>query len=121
MRTVIVTMCLVIASHLSFGQEKSKKTPEERAEAATKRLEKDLTLTQVQRDKIYSLNLRTVQKNQEIRKKTDLTEEQKKEQLKNNNQNRRKLIMAELTDEQRKILKEKKKEKKEKKEEDDDL
>lgn len=119
MRTVILTMCLVLASHISFGQQKVKKTPEERAEIATKHLEKDITLTPVQRDKIYSINLRTAQKNQEIRKKTDLTEEQKKEQLKSSNQNRRKSVMAELTEEQKKVLKEKKKARKEKADEDD--
>ncbi len=114
MRTVIVTMCLMLASHISFGQtdKKGKKTPEQRAEMVTNALDKEVALTQVQKDKVYAINLRSAQKNQEIRKQTDLTEEQKKEKLKSNNQNRRKLVMAELTEEQRKVLKEKKKAKK---------
>jgi protein CpxP len=118
MKSIILSICLIVIGSYSFGQEKkAKKTSEERAEIATSKLEKEITLSKEQRDKIYAINLRTAQKNQEIRKKKELTEEQKKEQLKANNKNRHQSIAGELTEEQKKILKAKRKAKKEKIEE----
>ena len=124
MKTVILGICFLLVSQISSAQtdKKGKKTPEQRAEMMTNALNKEVTLTQEQKDKVYAINLRTAQKNQEIRKQTDLTEEQKKEKLKSNNQNRRKQVMAELTEDQKKVLKEKKKAKKNANlDEDDDM
>jgi periplasmic protein CpxP/Spy len=115
MKSIILSICLIVAGSYSFAQDKKmKKTHEERAEFATSKLEKEITLSKEQRDKIYAINLSTAQKNQEIHNKKELTEEQKKEQLKASNKNRYQLVVNELTQEQKKILKEKRKSKKEK-------
>lgn len=116
MRTIILSLCLLLGTQLAFGQEKTKqkKTPAERAEMLTERLDKEVTLTPAQREKIYSINLRSAEKVMKIRKDTVMTDEQRKEKLNKHRTDIKKQVMAELTDEQRRILKEKKKARKEK-------
>lgn len=121
MKKIILVLSLVFAIQSTFAQEKEQKTPEQRAEQATNHLAKEITLTQIQRDKIYAINLQAVNKKLEIRKQSSLTDEVKKEQLKQANLNRKKAIQAELTAEQIQQIKAKKKAKKEKIVEEDDL
>ena len=115
MRTIILSLCLLTVSVFSFGQEKTKqrKTPEQRAEMMTNRLDEEVKLTPEQREKIYGINLRSAEKVAKIRKDTEMTDEQRHEKLKKHRMDVKKQVMAELTDEQRKTLKEKHKEMKE--------
>ncbi|MCE3296455.1 MAG: hypothetical protein K0R65_2169 [Crocinitomicaceae bacterium] len=109
MKTIILSLCLLLGTQLAFGQEKTKqrKTPEQRAEMMTNRLSEEVKLTPEQREKIYSINLRSAEKSMKIHKEADLTDEQRKEKLQKHRRDVKKLVMAELTPEQQKTLKEK--------------
>lgn len=112
MKTIALIFGLLL-TQLSFGQTKEKKTPEQRADLLTNKLDSIVKLTSEQKSKIYNLNLETAKKNQTIAQKKDLTKEQKKEQIKANNKSRQTAVKEILTEQQRNIIKEKHKAKKE--------
>ncbi|MGV3629934.1 MAG: hypothetical protein ACO1O6_01935 [Bacteroidota bacterium] len=115
MRAIIVSLCLLVGTQFTFGQEKTKqkKTPEQRAEMMTNRLSDEVSLTPAQREKIYNINLRSTQKVMKIRKDTVMTDQQRQEKLKRHRMDIKKQVMAELTPEQRQTLKDKHKARKE--------
>ena len=110
MRAIILSICLLIGTQVALGQEKTKKTPEEKAKMQTGRLGKEITLNPDQQDKIYAINLEACQKIGNTRKNVQLTDDQKKEMVKTINMGRRKQVMEQLTAEQKETLKAKKKE-----------
>ena len=69
MKKAFLSIAILLATLYVFGQsnERSSKTPEERAEMATERLEEALELTEEQTEEIFQINLEAAKKASEVR------------------------------------------------------
>ena len=102
---------LLIGAALFFGtttvsaQEKTKKTPQERAEMHTTRMANALELTADQRAKVAELNLGVALKNDAIRNDANMSKELKQQSIKGNNDARIAQLKYILNEEQyKKVL-----------------
>ena len=59
---------------LSHAQERTPKSPEERAKAVTKKLDKNLSLSEEQKEKVYQINLETAKQNDDLRNQVKIKE-----------------------------------------------
>jgi protein CpxP len=70
-KLIFTTLCLVCMMTMSFAQktdDKSRKTPQEKAQHATDELSKKLSLTADQKSKIYAINLESSTKTKDAKK-----------------------------------------------------
>jgi uncharacterized protein YggL (DUF469 family) len=81
--------------------ERGEMTPEQMATRRTEFLDKKLTLSEIQKNKIYEINLNVNNKNKAVRDNAELSQQFKKDALKGNNESREYLIRETLTDEQK--------------------
>jgi hypothetical protein len=99
MRKLILIIVLFVAlAGTTFAQ---KKTVEERATAATEKMEKDLALTADQKTKIYTANLERFKTQDEMRSTLPEGEKPTPEQIRPINQKYAKVLKETLTDEQK--------------------
>jgi periplasmic protein CpxP/Spy len=89
-----------LAASLTFGQEKTKLTPEQRADRKTEHMAKQLSLTPEQTNKVSVLNRGIAQKNESIRSNPRMTAEQKQAALKANKEHHETSLKSILTAEQ---------------------
>jgi hypothetical protein len=89
-----------LVAGLSFSQEKTKMTPEQRADKKTEHMAKQLSLTPEQTNKVSVLNRGIAQKNESIRSNPKMTAEQKQAALKANKQHHEASLKSILTAEQ---------------------
>lgn len=101
MKLIIAFVCLFAGVQLASAQEKTAKTPEERAALYTEQLTKELALDKDQQEKISSINLRTAQKNDALKNNQAIPPEKQKELIKKNNNLRADQIKTVLTEEQK--------------------
>ncbi len=100
LNVLLVGIALFAGLSSASAQEKSKKTPEQRAELHTERLTKELGLSADQRTKIAEFNLGVALKNESIRNNSNIPQETKISSLKSNNEARKMMIKTILTEEQ---------------------
>lgn len=81
--------------------ERGELTPEQLAARRTEYLNKQLTLSEDQKNKIYEINLLVNNKNKVVREDKSTTAEFKRDSLKGNNESREYLIRETLTEEQK--------------------
>jgi uncharacterized membrane protein len=99
MRKLILSIVLFVAlAGTTFAQ---KKTVEERATAATEKMEKDLALTADQKTKVYTANLERFKTQDEMRAALPEGEKLTPEQIRPINQKYSKVLKETLTDEQK--------------------
>lgn len=106
LNVLLVGFAIIVGSTTVSAQEKSKKSPQERAEMHTERMTKALDLTSDQRAKVAELNLGVAMKNDAIRNNTEMSKELKMESIKGNNEARKTYIKTILTEEQLKKFEE---------------
>lgn len=106
LNVLLVGVALIAGMTTATAQEKSKKTPLERAELHTERMTKALDLTSDQRAKVAELNLGIAMKNDAIRNNAEMSKELKMESIKANNEARKTNIKSILTVEQLKKFEE---------------
>jgi cell division protein FtsX len=86
-QTILVLFALIITvtllSQTSFGQEKFKKTPEERAQNRTEKLTKNLGLSDEQQKQVYSILYSHAAQVDVLRSNQDMSKEARKDQMKN--------------------------------------
>jgi hypothetical protein len=97
MKTFKIILASLLLSASAFGQ--TDKTPEERATAQTEKMKNELTLTADQVEKVKTINLGIIQKNEGIRTST-MTAEEKKAAHKMNEEARDSMMKGVLTAEQ---------------------
>ena len=100
LNVLVIGIALFVGLTSASAQEKSKKTPEQRAELHTERLTKVLGLNPDQRTKIAEFNLGVALKNESIRNNPTIPQEKKISSLKSNNEARKMMIKSVLTAEQ---------------------
>jgi protein CpxP len=100
LNVLLVGIALFAGITTASAQEKSKKTPEQRAELHTERLTKVLGLNADQRTKIAEFNLGIALKNESIRNNPNIPQEVKISSLQSNNEARKMMIKTILTEEQ---------------------
>jgi hypothetical protein len=100
LNVLLVGIALFAGITAASAQEKSKKTPEQRAELYTERLTKVLGLNADQRTKIAEFNLGIALKNESIRNNPNIPQEVKISSLQSNNEARKMMIKTILTEEQ---------------------
>ena len=87
MRKIVVVLAallfIALNSYAQPGQRGSKQTPEQRAEIQTKKMNKDLILTQTQFPKIKEINLKYAKKFGEIRRNNQGNREVMRNKMKN--------------------------------------
>jgi hypothetical protein len=99
MRKLILSIVLFVAlAGTTFAQ---KKTVEERATAATEKMEKDLALTADQKTKVYTANLDKLKAQEGMRAALAEGEKPTPEQIRPINQKYAKVLKETLTDEQK--------------------
>lgn len=103
LNVLLVGAALVLGMTTATAQEKTKKTPEQRAQMHTNKMAKELSLTDEQKEKVLVLNTGIAQKNDAIRNDANMTPELKKESLKGNREARDSHLKTILTDEQYKL------------------
>ena len=96
----LVAFGLVIGTAAMAQGRGDGKSPQERAQERTDWMAKELSLTGEQKTKVAELNLKSVEKNQAIRKDVSLSEEQKKEAWKTNRKAQKAQLKEILTAEQ---------------------
>lgn len=102
MRLIFILLLVSLATAFtskSFAQERTPKTPDERAAALTGWMKDNLQLTPEQEEPIQSVNLKYANLNEELRSNS-LSRLQKAKKLKANDQAKDKELKAILTDEQ---------------------
>lgn len=99
LKLVLFALAFTFGTTLVMAQE-TVKTAEERAAKQTEHLTNELSLTAVQQEQIYAINLGIIQKNDAIRDNSSMTSELKTESIKQNNDARKQLIKDALTPEQ---------------------
>ncbi len=67
--TILFSILVLSISYAQGQRGQEPRTPEERAQRMTNRMEKQLTLTAEQKEQIYEINLEAAQKNEELRQK----------------------------------------------------
>jgi len=97
MKSLKILLASLLLSTSVFSQ--TDKTPEERATAQTEKMKSELTLTAEQVEKVKTINLGIVQKNDNVRN-SSITEEEKKAAYKMNEDARDSMIKGTLTAEQ---------------------
>ena len=105
----LVVFGLVIGTAV-MAQEKTGKTPQERAQFKTDWMAKELSLTAEQKTQVAGLNMEAVEKNQGIRNNASLTAEQKKAAWQESRKAQKEKLKTILTAEQLAVLKAKKEE-----------
>ena len=100
LNVLLVGIALLTGITAASAQEKTKKTPEQRAELHTERLTKVLGLNDDQRAKIAEFNLGIALKNEAIRSNTNMPQDSKISYLQSNNEARKMMIKTVLTEEQ---------------------
>lgn len=106
LNVLLVGFALFAVTTTVSAQEKTKKSPQERAEMHTERMTKALDLTSNQRAKVAELNLGIAMKNDAIRNNTEMSKELKMESIKGNNDARKSYLKSILTEEQLKKFEE---------------
>ena len=100
LNVLLVGIALFAGITAASAQEKSKKTPEQRAELHTERLTKVLGLNADQRTKIAEFNLGIALKNESLRNNPNIPQDVKISSLQSNNEARKMMIKTVLTQEQ---------------------
>lgn len=100
LKVLLIGLALVVGTSTVSAQEKTKKTPQERAEMHTARMANALELTADQRAKVAELNLGIAMKNDAIRNDANMSKEQKQESIKGNNEARMAQLKNILNEEQ---------------------
>jgi hypothetical protein len=100
LKVLLVGIALFAGITAASAQEKSKKTPEQRAELHTERLTNVLGLNADQRTKIAEFNLGIALKNESLRNNPNIPEDVKISSLQSNNEARKMMIKTVLTEEQ---------------------
>ena len=100
LKVLLVGIALFTGITAASAQEKSKKTPEQRAEMHTERLTKVLVLNADQRTKIAEFNLGIALKNESLRNNPNIPQDVKISSLQSNNEARKMMIKTVLTEEQ---------------------
>ena len=100
LKVLLVGIALFAGITAASAQEKSKKTPEQRAEMHTERLTKVLVLNADQRTKIAEFNLGIALKNESLRNNPNIPQDVKISSLQSNNEARKMMIKTVLTEEQ---------------------
>ncbi|MBE2217446.1 MAG: hypothetical protein IAE90_04530 [Ignavibacteria bacterium] len=75
-------LAAILISHSSFGQEKFKKTPEERAQHKTEKMTKHLSLTDDQQKQVYDILYSQATQMSALKENKDLTKDSRREQMK---------------------------------------
>jgi Spy/CpxP family protein refolding chaperone len=75
-------LAVILISQSSFGQEKFKKTPEERAQHKTDKMTKHLSLTDDQQKQVYDILYNQATQMDALRGNQEMTKEARKEQKK---------------------------------------
>ena len=75
-------LAAILISQSSFGQEKFKKTPEERAQHKTDKITKHLSLTDDQQKQVYDILYNQATQMDALRGNQEMTKEARKEQKK---------------------------------------
>ncbi len=97
MKSLKILLASLLLSTSVFSQ--TDKTPEERATAQTEKMKSELTLTAEQVEKVKTINLGIVQKNDNVRN-SSMTAEEKKAAYKMNEDARDSMMKGALTAEQ---------------------
>ena len=100
LNVLLVGIALFAGITAASAQEKTKKTPEQRAELHTERLTKVLGLNADQRTKIAEFNLGIALKNESLRNNPNIPQDVKISSLQSNNEARKMMIKTVLTQEQ---------------------
>jgi|GEM_PF-338971 hypothetical protein len=100
LKVLLVGIALFAGITAASAQEKSKKTPEQRAELHTERLTNVLGLNADQRTKIAEFNLGIALKNESLRNNPNIPQDVKISSLQSNNEARKMMIKTVLTEEQ---------------------
>jgi len=98
--------------HEAKNTDKPEKTPEQRAEAQTKKMTEELNLTEDQQKQVMELNLKVEHKIQAIKNDDSMSDEKKKKFIAGNKKDKRNALSAILTADQMEILNAKKDKKK---------
>ena len=83
MKRIVLTLAIAfigLTASYAQTQGKQKMTPEQKAEKSTAKLEKELSLTADQKQKIYTVELDKYKKNEELHKQTSADRKAKKDQ-----------------------------------------
>lgn len=110
MRSIFILLCVSLATAFtskSFAQERTPKTPDERATVLTDWMKSNLQLTPEQEALVQSVNLKYANLNEQLRGNS-LSRLQKAKKLKANDQAKDKELKAILTDEQFELYQSKK-------------
>jgi len=98
--------------HEAKNTDKPEKTPEQRAEAQTKKMTEELNLTEDQQKQVMELNLKVEHKIQAIKNDDSMSDEKKKKFIAGKKKDKRNALSAILTADQMEILNAKKDKKK---------
>lgn len=110
MRSIFILLCVVLttaSTSRSFAQERTPKTPDERATALTDWMKSNLQLKPEQEEPTQSVNLKYANLNEELRG-NNLSRLQKAKKLKANDKAKDKELKDILTEEQFKLYQAKK-------------
>lgn len=115
MKKIFLTFAIALMGFTATYAQQSKKqqlTPEQRAEKSTAKLEKELSLTADQKQKVYAIELNKFKQNQEWHQKAKAERDQKKDMamkgMKENREQLNKVLTAEQQSKLETIHKEKK-------------
>ena len=87
----------IFISVTSFAQDKKSKTPEQKAQKLTEKMQTDLSLSAEQTDQIASINLGIAQKNHSVKMNETMSVEDKKVARKENQKARTQMYKQVLT------------------------
>tara|TARA_B100001250_G_C19635578_1_gene715790 strand:- start:515 stop:904 length:390 start_codon:yes stop_codon:yes gene_type:complete len=87
----------ILSSVTSFAQNKKSKTPEQKAQKLTEKMQADLSLSAEQTDQIASINLGIAQKNHSVKMNETMSVEDKKVARKENQKARTQMYKEVLT------------------------
>ena len=87
----------ILSSVTSFAQDKKSKTPEQKAQKLTEKMQTDLSLSAEQTDQIASINLGIAQKNHSLKMNETMSAEDKKVARKENQKARTQMYKEVLT------------------------
>ena len=87
----------ILVSVTSFAQDKKSKTPEQKAQKLTEKMQADLSLSDEQTDQIASINLGIAQKNHSVKMNKTMSVEDKKIARKENQKARTQMYKDVLT------------------------
>lgn len=98
-KLVLLLVVMMITTTGLLAQQRQRATPEERAKKQTEALVKELGLTDEQKEKVYDINLKYAQPNEELAK---MDREKRREAFQKIQKEKDDAIKAVLTDEQKK-------------------